>query len=129
MNTWIAVYTPNQITAIDIDTQKILWNINFTVDIILDYQFQAVDDELVAVSTDQIILLNRAGEKKVINLQSHGYDFDIIQLAAVYPNYLYIIRNSMRFIEAYDISKNEMVWSLPNGRTKWKKCRDIFRHI
>src|SRR5687767_8662279 len=69
-NTWMAVSTLNKVVAIDMATQEILWNIDFSVytDIDAGLEFQIVNDTLVAVSTDQIILINKAGQRREITL-------------------------------------------------------------
>jgi outer membrane protein assembly factor BamB len=116
LDTWIAIGTPNKIIAMDIDTQKTLWSIDFQPKPGFDDQFQFINDTLVAASTDEIILLDRNGQKRKINLPLYRNNSKIIDVAAIYPNNLYIIRGSLRMLEAYDISKNNILWSIGDGR-------------
>jgi outer membrane protein assembly factor BamB len=116
-DTWIAVATANKITAIDLDTQKIRWTVDFTIASLYSNELKIIGDNVIAVGRDQIILIDKAGRKKPINLLKHSIiSMTILDPAAVAPNNIYIIRNSERSIEAYDLTKNEIVWSLPGGR-------------
>lgn len=117
-DTWIAVSTSEKIIAMDIDVQKILWRISFSTD---SYsKFQIIDDKLFAASNDQIIMVDRQGLEKEIALAPFQETFpssiNIIKLIAVYPNYLYVIRGLNWNLEAYDISKNAMLWRKQVGR-------------
>lgn len=112
-DTWIAIHTLDKIIAIDIDTQKTLWSRNFSV-ITYGEGFLMNGDTLVAASLDQIVLMGKLGEEKVINLDPGGGS--ITKLVAVYPNYLYVIRDPKWTLEAYDISKNILLWKTIVGR-------------
>lgn len=115
---WIAVSTPENIVAMDINLQKILWTIKFSVD---GYsKFQIVNDVLFAASQDQIIMVDKQGNEREIALaplqETFSSSINIIKLISVYPNYLYVIRGSTWNLEAYDISKNTLLWRKQVGR-------------
>ena len=125
LDTWIAIGTPNKIIAIDIDTQKTLWSVDFRPTASFEDKFQFTNDTLVAASSDQIILLDRAGQKRKLNLGPDRHiptiidmtdSTTIMEMAGIYPNNIYIVRGSMRILEAYDISKNKIIWSISDGR-------------
>lgn len=117
-DTWIAASTDKKIIAIDISDQKILWSIDFSVD---GYsKFQIVNDVLFAASQDEVIMVNKQGLKKEIALsplqESFSPSINIIMMISVYPDYLYVIRGSNWYLEAYDISANTMLWRKGVGR-------------
>jgi outer membrane protein assembly factor BamB len=116
---WIAVSTyQDKIIAIDIDTAKRLWTINFSVDTYS--KFQIINDVLFAASQDQIIMVSKQGSHKEIALAALKETFpspiNIIKLAAIYPSYLYVIRGSNWTLEVYDITKNTLLWKVFVGR-------------
>jgi outer membrane protein assembly factor BamB len=109
---WIAAHAINKITGIDATSQETLWNIE--LDLFSKANgFQMIDDNLVAASSDRVILLNKFGQVRDISLEpGRGY---IIDLAGVYPNYVYAMRGNW-ILEAYDIPANRLIWKMPLGR-------------
>ncbi len=113
---WMAISGSGKITGVDIKRQKILWTVDFSVFMDSDPEFQIINDTLVAASYDQVILVNKTGQKREITLDPSGGDRHIIKLVAVYPNYLYVIRGTNWTLEVYDISRNLLLWKTIVGR-------------
>lgn len=110
---WAAVQVPGNIIAIDTITGERLWTLNnFSAD--KDSEFQITDDVLSVVNYEKILLVNRLGEQKEINLKPSGGH--IFRLIATDGNYLYIIRGPDWTLEAYDIPKNALLWETWVGR-------------
>jgi outer membrane protein assembly factor BamB len=114
-DTWIAVSTYGHITALDKDSQQILWDLDFNA-LNEENRFQMVNDTVIASSYDQIILIDKNGQKKEIVLSPQKDSNNIIKIAAVTRDYLYVVRGSSWILEAYDSSKNALVWETPVGR-------------
>lgn len=77
--TWFATQTTDKIIAMDIQTQQKLWSKVFVSDVYSE--FQIINDTLVTASSDQIILVNRQGEERLITLEPNGDPINIINLA------------------------------------------------
>ena len=75
-----------------------------------------VNNSLIAASQDQIILVDKQGQKKEISLEPIKGPINIIKVASVYPNYIYVIRGPDWTLEVYDISKHTMIWKMFVGR-------------
>jgi hypothetical protein len=76
--------------------------------------FQIVTDILVTASEEQIILIDKQGKKKEIDI-----DVDvkkILRILGVYSDYIYIVGGPEWTFEAYDIPQNKMLWKLRVGR-------------
>lgn len=114
-DTWIAVHTQNKIIAIDLNDYKTLWSTDFPVVTSEGSKFQIINDVLVVISENQIMALNKLGQKKVINFKISKDDINILKLVAVYPNYIYVVRGTQRILEAYDISRNVLMWKTVLG--------------
>lgn len=112
--TWFATQTTDKIIAMDIQTQQKLWSKVFVNDVYSE--FQIINDTLVTASSDQIILVNRQGEEGVITLEPNGDSINIINLASVYADYLYVIRGENWILEAYNIPENRLLWRREVGR-------------
>ena len=110
-DTWLAIQTQNNLTGLDIVTQKQLWSIPFSGDV--TSKFSIVNDNLVAASNYQIVVVNKLGQKKVIDL---GAIVVIDELISVNGNFLYIIRDQDWNLAVYDISKNLLLWKTAVGR-------------
>jgi outer membrane protein assembly factor BamB len=113
-NSWIATYSSDKMTAIDTETQKILWSINFNVFTDFDSEFQISNDTLIAAATDQILLVDKSGSRRTLNLEPKGGN--ITRLVAIYPNHIYVIRGYDWTLEAYDTSQNTLLWTTHVGR-------------
>jgi outer membrane protein assembly factor BamB len=112
-NEWMVIYTQDKLTAIDIDTQQVLWSMDATINADTE-GFNIVDNVLVTGSKDQILIVDKAGQKRELNLQpEEGF---IIQIVAIYPNRIYLIRGPDWILEVYDISNNIQLWTTPVGR-------------
>lgn len=112
--TWMAVSTQKgKLIAIDLETQNVLWEINFPV-ILWSNGLLVQNDILIAASQDQIITVDRAGTKKEINLDDDVVT--VINMPGIYSGYLYILGGSNWTLEAYDISKNTLLWKTQVGR-------------
>lgn len=110
---WAVVETPGKLTAIDITTQDTLWTLDdFSPDV--DSQFGITEDIFTTVSYERILIVDRTGERKTVDLDPNGGD--IIQLISTYPDYLYIIRGHSWNLEVYDISNNILLWETGVGR-------------
>lgn len=102
-------YASGKITAIDLKSKRTIWSIDLPVVVNTNQEFQIIDDTLVFVSTtDQVILINKAGQEHELNLQPNNEN--IIKIVPAYPQYLYVIRGSERTLEAYDIANNTFLW-------------------
>lgn len=113
-DTWIAIYTPAMLRAVDINTQETLWQMNLEVQEDDELGLQVVDDTLIAIATNQVFLINRSGEKTELTLESPNDP--IIKLVAFYPDYVYIIRFPDWRLEAYSVSQNKRLWTVQVGR-------------
>jgi outer membrane protein assembly factor BamB len=113
-DTWIAVHTYEKIIAMDIETQKMLWSINMQVDHYGE-SFKIINNTLIAASQDQIILVDKQGQKREIALEPIKGPINIIKVASIYPNHVYVIRGEW-ILEVYDISENTMLWKMFVGR-------------
>lgn len=113
-NTWIAVQTENSIIALDINTFETLWTIDMQVNVFGE-GFQIVDDMLVTISEDQLIIVDRQGNKKVRDLNADVKQ--VVEILGAYPNYVYIVGGSYWSLEAYDLSEDRMLWKSRVGRT------------
>ena len=109
LDTWISVATSDKITGFDIDTQKPLWSVDFSVITYADPGFRVVDDMLLAASADQLIVADRSGVIRNIDLNPEGGT--ITRLSAAYSNYVYIIRGPRWILEVYDFLNNELLWT------------------
>ena len=109
-DTWVVVHTYDKIIAMDIDTQKTLWSMDFQVITPHGKGFLMNNDTLIAASFDQIIVVNKLGEKKEINLDPDTKT--ITKILGVYSNYLYVVGGSEWTFAVYDISKNIMLWKM-----------------
>jgi outer membrane protein assembly factor BamB len=131
--TWIALHThDDKIIAIDINTHKILWETSMDVN---NYgeSFKMVDNKLFASSQDQIIIVDQQGQEKEIALAPLKENFpspiNIIKVAAISPDYLYVIRGSNWTLEAYDISQNTVLWEKQVGRGIGSIFYDISKNL
>ena len=127
-DTWIAVEAYDAIVALDINTQEPLWSMNMETN---DYgeSFKMINNELFVASQDHIILIDRQGQKKEINLEPNDDTINIIRVASVYPGYLYVIRGSAWTLEVYDIAKNVLLWKMVVGRSIGKVFYDVSNNI
>lgn len=107
--TWIAVATSDQVTGFDIDTQKRLWSIDFSVIMYSDPSFRMVKDTLIAVSPDQILVIEKTGHVSQLSLKPDGGT--ITRFASGSSNYVYIIRGPKWILEAYDFTSNKLMWT------------------
>src|SRR5687768_11826684 len=122
---WIAVHTYKKITAIDMDTKEILWSLDFPV-ISWGEGFLMNNDVLIAASPEQIMVMNKLGEKKEINL--HSDVKTITRILAVSSNYLFVLGGGW-VVEAYDISNNTMLWRLNVDRGMGKLFYDPLTNV
>jgi outer membrane protein assembly factor BamB len=112
-DTWIAITTPNKLTAMDISTNTVIWTLdNFLLD--KDSDLQITDNTLFATTYGEVLAVNESGDRKSINLKPSTDD--IVQLVAIYNNYLYLIRGANWNLEVYDIAKNTYLWEVWVGR-------------
>ena len=116
-DTWMAVYTSGTATAIELETKETLWKTNLTIQAADPLAFVIVGDALVATSAHQVLLIDKLGQKKKLTLESADEDNrEIIRVAAVYPDTIYINRSPDWELEAYSLSQNAKLWSLSVGR-------------
>jgi outer membrane protein assembly factor BamB len=108
--TWIAVATSDSMIGFDIDTQKRLWSIDFSVITYSDPAFRMVNDTLIAASSDQLLVIEKTGNTRPLNLNPEGGT--ITHLSAASSNYVYIIRGSKWTLEAYDFINNKLLWTI-----------------
>jgi len=107
-DTWLAIQDQNNLVGFDLTTQKKLWSIPFHLD--TDSSFSIVNDNLVAASGTQIILINKSGQKSIV------VTANIMQLISVDENFLYVMQSGNWDLAVYDISKNALLWKIPVGR-------------
>ena len=122
--TWIAFYTDDSIIAMNLDMREKLWTTKMKVQ---DYgdSFRMIKNKLIAVSEDQILLIDKDGYRKEISLDLIEAPVsiiktqdpnNIIKVMSIYTDYIYVVRGSSWILEAYNISKNTIMWKLPVGR-------------
>src|SRR5258706_2146618 len=87
-NTWVAVQTPDAITALDIDTFKKLWTLKIQVNPFKE-GFKIVDDMLVTASEKQIIMLDKQGNKKEIDVDDDVKT--ITRILEVNSGFIYLV--------------------------------------
>lgn len=112
-DSWAVIQTPGKLSAIDLDTKKIIWSIE-PIAPAINSEFVISNDKLIFASRDKIMIINREGEKIPINLSPDRKQ--LIELAAVYFDYVYVIRGGDWILETYDISSNAMLWQKRVGR-------------
>jgi hypothetical protein len=109
-DTWLAYHTMKEITAIDLDTQKVIWQMDFPV-IESEEGFQIIGDQLIASSRSQIISLDRQGNQvNLLTLKPADSSEYILKVIGLYPNYAYVILGPMWTLEAYDIANKVVLW-------------------
>lgn len=112
-DTWVAVAAPSKLTTMDITTNTVIWTFdNFLLD--KDSNLQIVDTVLIAATYNEILVVDKAGDKQSVNLKPSREE--VVQLVAVYENYLYVIRGANWNLEVYDIAKNTYSWETWVGR-------------
>ena len=110
-DTWLVIQSQKNLTGFDLATQKQLWNTPFQSKV--DSRFAIVNDNLVAASGEGIIVVDKLGQKKVVNL---GVNVNIDQLISINENFLYVMQDASWNLAVYDLSKNDMLWKIPVGR-------------
>jgi len=112
-DTWVAIAIPSKLTAINLMGNTVIWTLNgFLLD--KDSDMQIVDNMLIATTYNEILVIGEAGDRQSINLRPDTGD--VVQLVAVYKNYLYAIRGVNWDLEVYDIAKNTYLWGTWVGR-------------
>jgi outer membrane protein assembly factor BamB len=112
-DSWIAISGANQITAIDLQSDKVLWVVN-DIFIDKDSRFEIVNGILFVATSDNVIMINKTGEKQLIKLK--GGRENLIQLNAINGEYLYVTRGNEWILEVYSIKKNAFLWETKVGR-------------
>jgi hypothetical protein len=114
-DTWMAIQTSSKLIGLDINSQERLWSVDFKLWYTRGTKFQIVNDNLIAASRKEIILVNREGQATniALDLPNEG---SIIRLVAVYPNYLYVITGPDWLLQVYDITQNSLLWKTTVGR-------------
>ncbi len=106
-DTWIAISTSDdKVVAIDIDTQEILWKVDFST-LPWNKGLFVDNDNLVAVSSDQIIILDKSGNRKDIEVDEDVKT--ITEVLEVNSGYIYVIGGNWN-LQAYDYQQNVMLW-------------------
>jgi outer membrane protein assembly factor BamB len=109
---WFAYHTLDAITAIDIGSQKTLWQEKFRV-ISSREGFQIINDRLITISNNQIVSWNKQGQREeLIRLDALDSSVNIITIPMTYQNYAYIIRGPQWTLEAYDTSIKRILWKI-----------------
>jgi outer membrane protein assembly factor BamB len=109
-DTWLAYHTTKEITAINLDTQKVIWRMDFPA-IESEEGFQIINDQLVASSRSQIISLDRQGNRvDLLTLKPDDSSEYILKVVGLYQNYAYVILGPMWTLEAYDIANKVVLW-------------------
>lgn len=108
---WLAYHTTKEITAIDINTQELLWQMEFPT-ISSDDGFQMINDRLIASSRNQIISLDMQGQREdLLILEPGDYSSEyILDVSDIYQNYAYLILGPLWTLEVYDTSKKVVLW-------------------
>lgn len=112
-NTWIAIQTYDAVTALDLDTFEKLWTLNIQVSR-FGSGFLMDEDMLVTASEEQIILLDKQGNQREIDVDDDVKT--IIRILDVNSGYIYIVGGPKWTLEAYDYSQNTMLWKKRVGR-------------
>jgi outer membrane protein assembly factor BamB len=114
---WLAVYTPGTVTAIDIETGKPLWQMNLMIQSDDPLSFLMKDSSLIATTTNQVWMIDKLGQKEKLNIESEDVKTkSIIRVASVYTDNMYINRFPDWRLEAYSISQNRKMWDMSVGR-------------
>jgi outer membrane protein assembly factor BamB len=108
-DTWMAISTTDEkIVSFDIDAQEMLWEIDFSTISSLGKKSMFVDeDNLIAVSSDQIVMVDKSGDRKYINVDEDVKP--IIEVSEVNSGYIYVIGGNWN-LQAYDYQQNIMLW-------------------
>jgi outer membrane protein assembly factor BamB len=80
------------------------------------------DNKLVTASLEKITILDKLGERQQITPDPEAST--ITRILHVSPNYLYFVGGPDWILEAYDLSKDAMLWKMPLGRTVAKVFYD-----
>ena len=112
-NTWIAIQTYDAMTALDIDTFEKLWTLNIEVSTSGE-GFLMEEDMLVTASEKQIIMLDKQGNKREIDVDDDIKS--IYRILEVNSDYIYIVGGPKWILVAYDYSRNVILWKKRVGR-------------
>src|SRR5258706_9788730 len=125
-NNWIAVRTDHAVIALDIETLKTLWKLELQVSSSGE-GFQMLDDRLITASEEQLILIDKQGNKKEIDVDPDVKT--ITRILGVYSDYIYVVGGPEWDLEAYDISQNRMLWKSRIGRNVGNVFYDPIKNI
>ena len=102
---WVAVGQSNGITAIDTESGKTMWKLDFQLD--HDSLLLISNDELVAASSSQLFVINKTGEIiHTINLRPK----QSTEVVAMYADYVFVYRRADGLLEAYSIQNEKLAW-------------------
>lgn len=108
---WIVVGQSESITAIDTESGKAMWTMDITLD--TDSLLLISDDVLIAASSSQLFVINKAGEKlHTIKLSSK----QSTEVVARYADYVFVYRRADGVLEAYSIQNEKLAWDIRTHR-------------
>jgi outer membrane protein assembly factor BamB len=110
---WIAVGEDDGITAIDINTGKFMWKLEFPLDTISELVFS--EGNLIAANKDkmQIMAVNKLGK---ITSSFYLHSSESFQVLAAYSNYIFIRRVPSWNLEVYDMQSGNNLWEISVDR-------------
>lgn len=113
---WMAVHTlADKVIALDTHNWKTLWLKELPVSN-FGTSFAMVAGKLIVASQERIALIDMQGHELDVHLSAINGPVNIIKVASVYPDYLFVIRSGDWNLEAYSLSSNGMLWRMPLGR-------------
>jgi len=109
----IAVGRSDGVTAIDVETGKLLWSLDFSL--ATDSRIAFTEDSLIAANSikKQILIIGKKGEEiKKFNLDST----ESFEILAVYSRFVFVRRIPSWNLEVYDLHKGIKAWQIFIGR-------------
>lgn len=108
---WIVVGQSESITAIDTESGKVMWTMDMTLD--TDSLLLISDGSLIAASSSQLFVINKAGEKlHTIKLRPK----QSTEVVATYAGYVFVYRRADGLLEAYSIQDETLAWDIITHR-------------
>jgi hypothetical protein len=108
---WIVVGQSKSITAINTESGKAMWTMDITLD--TDSLLLISDDSLIAASSSQLFVINKAGEKvHTINLRPS----QSTEVVAMYEDFIFVFRRAGGVLEAYSIQNETLAWKVTTHR-------------
>ena len=106
---WVAVGEDDGVTAIDVNTGKFMWNLEFPLDTVSELVFSSGNLIVADRNKTQIMAVNKSG--KIVS-RFNINSTESFQILAACSNYIFIRRVPSWNVEVYDAQLGKMVWEI-----------------